>query len=826
MLSIEKPAGSIFVNGMKSREYPNHGLVYGFIKEGMGIKLRKHETKTYGDEQTLYKKYIKNTVISNGEKYIDVEYILPKHGWGRVKALDALTGSGFHRPTRHSFFCDNYIDFDIENAQPCILLQKAIQCGINTFGLKEYCDNPKKARAEIVAHYQLRDFIDRDGVIITAMEQAKKLPITLCFGGSADKWRDDYRVNASIYPMPMVVGIENCVSELGAMIIEQNPHIMEDMEKFKEDFDTKTDNAKGRSVVAIYSQTVERVIQEHCVALLVRKHPSVKLRDVVPCQDGFMPLKKQIAGVDIPKLFEDFMKSVQDVYGLTLTWKVKEFDEAIDIPFCAVMPVNITLEDLARGERRLVDIIAPSLFDVMKYVETDKSWYNITENKLWAKSSRPNEYSITSIIQDAIDEERLRITMLKPLNKDAIEERENNLKLLGKAYRECGKMGSSKQVANFLRDVLRDDDFPKLLDKNPYKIAFKNGMYDLKTGIFTRGFEIKDYLTATVPFDWSEPTNTDIEIVRNELKKITNWNEEHLQYYLSALGYALTGDSKMEQAFWYFRGQTACNGKSVVFEAIEELLPIYVCKSSPDTFDKGVDNKKEVATWAGMRIVWVNELSKKKKDADLLKSIGDGTNYKYKRNYAIQSEVVDIMFKLFCVSNHSLNINADAGIMRRFRMGQFDSQFVEGLPEDNYESLQFKMDKTFGKKLTGEYKYALLKLLFKYSQEYYQEGKLKPYPSEWKGEADEVMEDNNPFDILMREKFVFDSEGMISKKRFEEMLPEPFKSLRFKDEFKRMRCTVQYDPHKRFGGDRGFWLGIREKDEREEEGVEGDVKQP
>eukprot|EP01035_Chromulina_nebulosa_P047174 gene47174-63932_t len=39
---------------------------------------------------------------------------------------------------------------------------------------------------------------------------------------------------------------------------------------------------------------------------------------------------------------------------------------------------------------------------------------------------------------------------------------------------------------------------------------------------------------------------------------------------------------------------------------------------------------KEISTWKGVRVAWLNELSNKKQDADALKSIADGTCERYK----------------------------------------------------------------------------------------------------------------------------------------------------------------------------------------------------
>jgi hypothetical protein len=55
-------------------------------------------------------------------------------------------------------------------------------------------------------------------------------------------------------------------------------------------------------------------------------------------------------------------------------------------------------------------------------------------------------------------------------------------------------------------------------------------------------------------------------------------------------------------------------------------------KANSDILDKGADLRKEIATWLGLKILWLNEVSTKVKDEDLVKAICDGTSYKYNRN--------------------------------------------------------------------------------------------------------------------------------------------------------------------------------------------------
>ena len=170
---------------------------------------------------------------------------------------------------------------------------------------------------------------------------------------------------------------------------------------------------------------------------------------------------------------------------------------------------------------------------------------------------------------------------------------------------------------------------------------------DLKTLEFRTGLRSSDYLTRTIPYNYEGSKQEDIEKIKKELLKICNMNETHLEYYLSCIGYALTGDASKIQEFYCLRGQTASNGKSVIFEALTEIMPNYVLKLESSIFETTYGSRhKEVATWKGVRIGWLNELSKKKQDENEIKNLADGTSIRFKVNYGTMDTMpITLMIK-------------------------------------------------------------------------------------------------------------------------------------------------------------------------------------
>lgn len=518
---------------------------------------------------------------------------------------------------------------------------------------------------------------------------------------------------------------------------------------------------------------------------------------------------------DAEKLFDNFSKNKKPCSKYALNNIAKSKDENAYIAWRRKHNVYISVDILTKGSNDVAKFIAPRLKQNLIYC--NDLWFQFDKTScLWRITKRPDAMVINHI-QREIDETRESILYKK--NRTDDEDEKKRLTLLEKyfvdCHREVSKGAYVSQTLKFLADYLFDADFEKMLDSQTEIIAFKNGILDLKTLNFRTGLLQSDFITKTIPYNYVTKNDDDEDViaVRTALKKICNWNDSHLDYYLSCIGYALTGLSSREQNFWYLRGQTAENGKSVIFEALEKIMPNYVIKGTNTFLDKGAELKKEVPTWKGKRILWLNEVSTKMKDEDLVKAVCDGTDYKYNRNYAVEAEKIAILFKLFGVSNNTLSIKGDAGIARRYKHLQFNSQFQLDNTEDDFERLQFVRNKTFSDDLCGKWRDALLHLIFSYSNDYIVNNCLKPYPKEWNDEAKDTIADNNKFIEWFNDTFEIGKEFVCFKVDFENVLPNEFKSLKIKDELTRMKIKFTYESQKERKVDgvkkKGAFVGFR-----------------
>ena len=147
-------------------------------------------------------------------------------------------------------------------------------------------------------------------------------------------------------------------------------------------------------------------------------------------------------------------------------------------------------------------------------------------------------------------------------------------------------------------------------------------------------------------------------------------------------------------------------------------MPNYVSKIERKTFEKGYAKAhKHLSGTKRKRIVYVEELSTKEQETEVLKEIGDGKNIKNEIMFGTD-ELINIMFKLFFLSNCQANLKVDGGIGNRYRQLCHNSKFNKETTEDNYDALDFIQDKTLADKLKGDYKHALLQLFIEAGHEY------------------------------------------------------------------------------------------------------------
>jgi len=481
----------------------------------------------------------------------------------------------------------------------------------------------------------------------------------------------------------------------------------------------------------------------------------------------------------------------------------------------------LSLELLCKGDVS----VGEYLNRIMNLKYYNKRWFYFNSKKsLWVETDNVAHLIATKIqylIDIAKKELHKKLINIPIENETERETLDDELVLYNLHYRLANK--SHSNLITLMKGFCAvEDKWFARLDNTPYKVAFEDGIYDLKKGYFRKGLYATDYLTKTIPMRYKKSDPTKKATLLKEIKKICNWNDKHTDRYLSQLGYMMCGDASKEQFFFNYKGETASNGKSVVPEALSVIMPCYCRAMGSDTFE--VSNKaqvhKTIATWRGLRIGWCNETDKNaQQDASLLKKIADGTPLTYKKMYANQEEM-PITFKLIFIGNQELRLkDADGGIQRRMTINQLESEFSVNQKEDDFKNCVFKLDNDFQKKLYTEYQYELLDIIFDYAKKYCVEGKMKPVPIEWENEKAEVLDGNRPVEEFIKNTFTWkkgqehDEDWWITKSDMDLLLKEQkIEQSAFRTELKRMKLynnPIIYDREKKHKKTRGVYFNIR-----------------
>ena len=213
------------------------------------------------------------------------------------------------------------------------------------------------------------------------------------------------------------------------------------------------------------------------------------------------------------------------------------------------------------------------------------------------------------------------------------------------------------------------------------------------------------------------------------------------------------------------------------------------------------------------RIVYIEELDKKKIDGDLLKDTVDGNKINNEVLFGT-TEKIKINFKLFFFSNNLMNFDSDQGIRRRAIMMFFKNKFVD--PEDYEKESKTYTEGNVYKKDFGlvqkfekdEYKLALVHILIKYAKLYFTDGII--VPEKYKNVTNEICDENDKMKGFIENSFEItgNKEDRINWREFHDLYNS---YTNFNNAWSNVlseikKCSLQYD-----GDARSWYKGISTK---------------
>lgn len=287
--------------------------------------------------------------------------------------------------------------------------------------------------------------------------------------------------------------------------------------------------------------------------------------------------------------------------------------------------------------------------------------------------------------------------------------------------KQVQKMVGNLKAAPFKSNVMKescevfyDKRFKEKLDTNPYLIAFKNGVYDLKLNTFRPG-RPEDFISKCMPIDYIEYTEDDEKVhdVYNFLEKVFP-DKSLRRYFLDASSDVFVGGNHQKTVyFWTGEGD---NAKSVTQNFFEQMLgPLAIKFNTTVVTGKKPSSGSAYADLAraggGVRWAVLEE-----PDGDEMINVGvlkhlSGNDSFYARDLFERGKdgrEIKPMFKLIFVCNKLPKLKySDKATWNRIRVIPFESTFCrpsDPAPtsyEEQLKQKRFPMDKEFGKKIPG-----------------------------------------------------------------------------------------------------------------------------
>lgn len=311
-------------------------------------------------------------------------------------------------------------------------------------------------------------------------------------------------------------------------------------------------------------------------------------------------------------------------------------DEPLIEKIAKLKPQSFTYNDRGNSE-----LFSRLFGKTVRYNVTAKEWY-IYKNGFWQE-----------------DTGGMEVNRLAAQLYDALIKYASNITDGGKTdyIAHVNKLGRLNVREAMIKDA-RSRDFIKTseFDRDPWLFNCKNGTYDLKNEIF-RSHSPDDLLSkmSNVVYDGKAESPEFMKY----LLEVMSGDREKMRYLLTALGYALTGDTSAECMFILY-GSSARNGKGTLMETISYMMggeQGYAKTAMPETFVQQINRDSrqasgDIARLAGARFLNVSEPKKNMVlDSALIKTLtGRDTitaRHLHEREFQFIPE-----FKLFINTNY------------------------------------------------------------------------------------------------------------------------------------------------------------------------------
>ena len=387
-----------------------------------------------------------------------------------------------------------------------------------------------------------------------------------------------------------------------------------------------------------------------------------------------------------------------------------------------------------------------------KWYKFDKHIYALDETGV---SLRKRISDSNAVVIRGLADIILRIGEEMADNTENIKELQAKIKKAGALIKSCKNASTKDSVMREAREVFYNPRFDELLNKDPYLIAFRNGVYSFQHMVFRSG-KPEDYLSSELPIDYREfgsVDHPDVVKVLDFFRKVFP-NPAIREYFLDQVCQVFVGGNHDKVVlFWTGVGN---NGKTVTQTLFEKMLGKLAVKFNTTLItgkkqQNGSANPEMARAGNGVRWAVMEE-----PNPDELINSGSlkwmtGNDTVFARDLyekGVGTREITPLFKLHIICNKLPPIkDPDVAVANRVRVIPFESTFVPESEcpqslDDQFEQKIFPMDKDFAQKIPDMREALAWFLIYRYQR--LTKGD-KVTPSEVTVATDAYMRDNDVY---------------------------------------------------------------------------------
>lgn len=384
------------------------------------------------------------------------------------------------------------------------------------------------------------------------------------------------------------------------------------------------------------------------------------------------------------------------------------------------------------SEKLLQDSISGSHNDIAKILFAEygnefvcasisnKTWYQFVGHR-WEciEEGIFLREKISSVIVNMFKESRRNVYAVEEQQAgDEADEKQmsEKVKQLTRIIKDLKNASFKDNVMKEAREVFYDKRFKDKLDNNPYLIAFKNGVYDLKEDIFRNG-RPEDFMSKSMPINFVQFSENDEKVMQvySFLEKVFPDTSVRTFFLDTSSEIFVGGNHRKIFQMWTGEGD---NGKSITQMFFENMLGNSLSIKIPTTL---VCSKKPLSgsAWpelaragGGVRAAWIEEIDESEEIySGIVKHLTGNDSFVARDLFEKGKDMKEIkpMFKLFFICNKPVGFvgGGDKALWNRARVIPFEATFCRpdnpapSTYEEQLRQKRFPMDPEFGQKIPG-----------------------------------------------------------------------------------------------------------------------------